>query len=56
MKRVVVTGMGVITPIGNSVNDFWSGIKSNKVGIDFISNSLGFGGHNASLLVKEYIG
>ncbi|MDD5934172.1 MAG: beta-ketoacyl-ACP synthase II [Clostridiales bacterium] len=33
MKRVVVTGMGAITPIGNSVDEFWSGIKQGKVGI-----------------------
>ena len=31
-ERVVVTGMGAITPIGNSVNDFWQGIKENKIG------------------------
>lgn len=33
MKRVVVTGLGAITPIGNSVEEFWSGIKEGKVGI-----------------------
>lgn len=33
MKRVVVTGMGAITPIGNSVEEFWSGVKEKKVGI-----------------------
>lgn len=32
-KRVVVTGMGAITPIGNSVESFWSAVKENKVGI-----------------------
>lgn len=37
MKRVVVTGMGAITPLGLSVDDFWNGIKENKVGIDFIT-------------------
>ena len=26
-RRVVVTGMGAITPIGNSVEEFWNGIK-----------------------------
>lgn len=30
-RRVVVTGMGVITPIGNDVNSFWSNIKAQKV-------------------------
>ena len=32
-KRVVVTGMGVISPIGNSVDSFWEGLKEKKVGI-----------------------
>lgn len=38
MRRVVVTGMGVITPIGNSVQEFWDGIKAEKVGIRKIEN------------------
>lgn len=33
MRRVVVTGMGAITPIGLSVEEFWNGICENKVGI-----------------------
>lgn len=32
-RRVVVTGMGAITPIGNSVEEFWNSIKAKKVGI-----------------------
>lgn len=36
-RRVVVTGMGAITPIGNTVEDFWSGIKEGKVGIGEIT-------------------
>lgn len=32
-RRVVVTGLGAITPIGNSVEEFWDGLKSKKVGI-----------------------
>lgn len=31
-RRVVVTGMGAITPIGNSVDEFWSSVKSEKIG------------------------
>ena len=31
-RRVVVTGMGAITPIGNSVEKFWNGIKEGKTG------------------------
>lgn len=33
MKRVVVTGMGVISPIGNEVNEFWNNLKEKKTGI-----------------------
>lgn len=36
-RRVVVTGLGAVTPIGNNVEDFWSGIKEGKVGIGPIS-------------------
>ena len=36
-ERVVVTGMGVITPIGNSVEEFWSGVKEGKTGFDKIT-------------------
>ncbi|MDR1769725.1 MAG: beta-ketoacyl-ACP synthase II [Hungatella sp.] len=32
-RRVVVTGMGAITPIGKDVESFWNGLKENKVGI-----------------------
>ena len=36
-RRVAVTGMGAITPIGNSVEEFWAGIKEGKVGISPIT-------------------
>lgn len=32
-RRVVITGMGAITPIGNSVKDFWENVKKGTVGI-----------------------
>ena len=32
-RRVVVTGLGAVTPIGNNVKDFWVGIRQGKVGI-----------------------
>lgn len=28
MRRVVVTGLGAVTPIGNNVEEFWNGIQS----------------------------
>lgn len=36
-KRVVVTGLGAVTPIGNNVEEFWEGIKAGKVGIGEIT-------------------
>ena len=36
-KRVVVTGMGAITPIGNNVEEFWKSVKEGKCGIDNIT-------------------
>ena len=36
-KRVVVTGLGAITPIGNNVDETWTGIKERKCGIDEIT-------------------
>lgn len=35
-RRVVVTGMGAVTPIGIGVENFWNGIKNNQVGIQLI--------------------
>lgn len=32
-RRVVVTGLGAVTPIGNTVEEFWAGIRKGKVGI-----------------------
>lgn len=37
MKRVVVTGMGAITPIGLGVDNYWEGIKQGKLGFDEIT-------------------
>ena len=37
MRRVVVTGMGAITPIGNDVETFWNGLKEKKYDLGFCS-------------------
>lgn len=37
MKRVVITGIGAITPVGNDAGSFWDSLKSGKCGIDFIT-------------------
>ncbi len=37
-RRVVVTGMGAVTPIGNTVDEMWAAAKAGKCGIDFIQS------------------
>ena len=37
LKRVVVTGLGALTPIGNDINSYWDGLVSGKSGADFIT-------------------
>lgn len=37
MRRVVVTGLGAITPIGNNVSQMWEAVKTGKCGIDKIT-------------------
>lgn len=32
LKRVVVTGLGALTPIGNSIDEYWNGLKNGKSG------------------------
>lgn len=36
-KRVVITGMGCVTPVGNDLNTFWENIKNGQCGIDEIT-------------------
>lgn len=35
-QRVVITGMGVISPVGNNINDFWTSLAEGRCGIDHI--------------------
>ena len=37
-RRVVITGLGAITPIGNNAEEFWNGIKAGQCGIDKITH------------------
>jgi len=37
LKRVVVTGIGSLTPIGNNPSDYWNGLLQGKPGADFIT-------------------
>lgn len=36
-KRIVVTGLGVVSPIGNTVSEYWSSLQAGKSGIDTIT-------------------
>ena len=35
-RRVVITGLGAISPVGNTIADFWESLKSGKSGLNFI--------------------
>jgi 3-oxoacyl-[acyl-carrier-protein] synthase II len=37
LKRVVVTGIGALTPVGNTVDDYWKGLLGGVSGADFIT-------------------
>ena len=47
-KRVVITGIGAITPIGNNTKELWEGILQKKCGIDKIK-SFNADGYKTSL-------
>ena len=36
-RRVVVTGLGAVTPIGNTVEEFWNSVREGRVGIGEIT-------------------
>lgn len=35
-RRVVITGLGAVTPLGTGTDKFWEGIKANKIGFSYI--------------------
>ncbi|MFN2456584.1 MAG: beta-ketoacyl-ACP synthase II [Chitinophagaceae bacterium] len=37
-KRIVVTGMGTLTPLGNSITEYWNNLRNGVSGADFITN------------------
>ena len=37
LKRVVVTGLGALTPLGNSVDEFWNGLINGVSGAGLIT-------------------
>lgn len=38
LKRVVITGMGALTPLGNSITEYWDNLQNGVSGCDFITN------------------
>ena len=36
LKRVVITGLGALTPIGNDINSFWTSLLAGKSGAAII--------------------
>lgn len=36
-RRVVITGLGAVTPIGNTVEEFWNGVHKGACGIGTIT-------------------
>jgi len=60
-RRVVVTGLGMVTPLGNTVADTWSGIVAGKSGIaplehfDVSAYTTRFGGSIRGFDAKEYL-
>lgn len=38
MNRVVITGLGVVSPLGIDINKFWNGVKEGKSAIDYVSS------------------
>lgn len=37
-KRIVITGLGIVSPIGSGKEAFWQGLKEGKCGIASITN------------------
>ena len=55
-RRVVITGLGVVSPIGTGVEKFWSNLVAGVSGIDIIKRfdpvEIGLSVHIAGVLVK----
>ncbi len=61
MRRVVITGMGAVTPIGNNVTDTWKSVKAGKCGIakithyDVDNRKVKVAGEVKNLNLEEYV-
>ena len=60
-RRVVVTGLGAVTPLGNTVKSSWQGVKEGRCGIapitliDASAHKVKLAGEVKNLVVEEYI-
>ncbi len=60
-RRVVITGMGIVSPVGNSVEESWSNILAGKSGINSLTNletegqSVKFGGSVKNFEITDYL-
>lgn len=60
-RRVVITGMGIVSPVGNSVEESWSNILAGKSGINLLTNletegqSVKFGGSVKNFEITDYL-
>ena len=61
MRRVVITGLGAVTPLGNSVEETWAGIKAGKSGIGPITyydtsvSAIKYGGEVKNFEAEKYM-
>ena len=60
-RRVVITGMGIVSPVGNSVEESWSNILAGKSGINSLTNletegqAVKFGGSVKNFEITDYL-
>ena len=60
-RRVVITGMGIISPVGNSPKEAWKNILAGKSGINTLTNiqtegqSVTFGGSVKNFEITDYL-
>ncbi len=60
-RRVVITGMGIVSPVGNSINESWENILAGKSGINSLTNldtqgqSVTFGGSIKNFEITDYL-
>ena len=61
MRRVVITGLGAVTPLGNSVDETWAAIRAGKSGIgpityyDTTNSAIKYGGQVKDFEAEKYM-